>query len=392
MSDAGPCDVLVVGAGVAGLTTARSLSSRRVLVVEESSRLGGRVLTLERPWGAIDLGACFAFRPTLLPPSAVQPTERVDERGPVGALVGGKLVFDATSRGLLAKLEPAERASVETALFHQIHPGLREEYTAERQRDALVDWYPDHWHRGNGTLVRGWSDGLDGEVRLATTVTALRENEHAVSVTLTHGDRTSELTARAVVVATPADGARALVRPRDASCREFLDSVRYARYTVVAFELEGATIEPDFRFIVTPGLTLTLVMQQASKDRRHRALLTYYDAAASDRVASLSDAELVDATRRELSPFASLGVDLTGASVTVQRWQRSGTVLDDRRVALYRPEYARASRRVFLAGDYLSSTPGWGYGLDDAVASGQSTAALVSSLWEAELALGGGAR
>jgi len=386
MSNTVAFDVLVVGAGVAGLTTRRSLAPRGVLLVEASTRLGGRVLTLERPWGALDLGACFAFRSTLLPPGARQPAERVDERGPVGALVGSKLLFDATSRGLLAKVESTERASVETALFHQIHPGSRDAYTTERQRDALVDWHPDHWRSGNGVLVHGWSDGPDTELRLGTSVMALREDEHRVSVTLEHGAQTSDVTARAVVVATPADVTRTLVRPRDASCREFLESVRYARYTVVAFELEGATLEPDFRFIVTPGLTVTLVMQQASADRRHRALLAYYDDAASDRVTALSDAALVALTRRELAALLPLGLDLSRATVTVQRWQRSGTVLDDRRVALYRAEHARASRRIFLAGDYLASTAGWGYGLDDAVASGQSTAALVSSLWDSELA------
>jgi protoporphyrinogen oxidase len=374
-----------VGGGVAGLAAARSLTPRRVLVVERDLRLGGRVLTLERPWGAVDLGACFAFRAELLPPGAPPPTERCDERGPVGALVRGKLVFDASSRGLLAIVEPRERALVETALFHQIHPGARDAYSAARREDAQVDWYPDHWRSGNGALVRGWAEGLDAEVWLGASVTEVREQAHEVVVRIERNGTTSDVTARAVVVATPADQARTLVTPDAPSCREFLAATHYARYTVVAFELEGVAFEPDFRFVVTPGLTLTLVMQQASRDRRQRALLCYYDDGASERIDALSDAELVDATRRELEPLARLGVALAGARVTVQRWQLSGTVLDEQRVALYRPEHARATSRIFLAGDYLASTPGWGYGLDDAVTSGKSTAALVSSLWDAEV-------
>lgn len=386
MADAGSFDVLVVGGGVAGLTTARSLTPRRVLVVEGDERLGGRVLTLERPWGGIDLGACFAFRPELLPKDVPHPTERCDERGPVGALVRGSLVFDPSSRGLLEKIEPSDRASVETALFHQIHPGARDSYSAERRADALVDWYPDHWQAGNGALVRGWSEGLTAELRLQAVVTELRERPHDVLVRIAQGGATSEVTAQAVVVATPASTALTLVRPREAACREFLAATRYGRYTVVAFELAGATIEPDFRFIVTPGLALTLVMQQASRDRKQRTLLCYYDDTASARVDGLSDAELVDATRRDLEPLSRLGIALTSARATVQRWQLSGTVLDDERIVRYRPEYARATARIFLAGDYLASTPGWGYGLDDAVASGKHTASLLTSLWESELA------
>ncbi|HKO94053.1 MAG TPA: FAD-dependent oxidoreductase [Polyangiaceae bacterium] len=385
MTDAGRFDVVVVGSGVAGLTVARLLAPRRVLVVERDTRLGGRVLTLERPWGALDLGACFAFRPELLPAGAPLPTERCDERGPVGALVRDQLVFDASSRGLLAKLEPTERASVEAALFHQIHPGAPGAYSAERRGDALLDWYPDHWQSGNGALVRGWAEGLDADVWLGANVTEIREQTHEVVVRLERKGSTSEVTARAVVVATPASTALALVRARAALCREFLAATRYGRYTVVAFELEGAAFEPDFRFIVTPGLQLTLVMQQASRDRRHRALLCYYDDEACQRIDALSDAALVDATRRELEPLSRLGVALVDARTTVQRWQLSGTVLGEQRVALYRSEHARATPRVFLAGDYLASTPGWGYGLDDAVSSGKYTAALVSSLWGTEL-------
>lgn len=385
MTDTGRFDVVVVGGGVAGLTTARSLTPRRVLLLEASDRLGGRVLTLERPWGAIDLGACFAFRPELMPPGSTAPTERCDERGPIGALVRGELVFDVSSRGLLAKVEPTERAGVETALFHQIHPGARESYSAERRADALVDWFPDHWRTGNGALVRGWAEGLDAEVRLGARVTELQEDGPEVTVRFEHAGKTSSLTARAVVVTTPADAARSLVTPRDGTCRELLEATRYGRYTVVAFELEGATFEPDFRFIVTPGLTPTLVMQQASRDRRQRALLCYYDDRASERIDGLSDTALVEATRRELLPLERVGVRLAEARSTVQRWRLSGTILDERRLALYRPEHVRATARIFLAGDYLASTPGWGYGLDDAVASGKSAAALVSSLWGSEL-------
>jgi protoporphyrinogen oxidase len=385
MTVTGRFDVVVVGGGVAGLTTARSLTPRRVLLLEASDRLGGRVLTLERPWGAVDLGACFAFRPQLLPSRTPAPSGHCNERGPVGALVNGELVFDATSRGLIAKLEPAARANVETALFHQIHPGPRESYSAERRADALVDWYPDHWQSGNGALVRGWAEGLDADVRLGARVTELREQGSEVTVRVEHAGTRDSVTARAVVVTTPADAARALVTPSDAACREFLEATRYGRYTVVAFELEGATFEPDFRFIVTPDLTLTLVMQQASEDRRQRTLLCYYDDRASALVDALSDTALVDAARRELLPLERLGVRLAHARSAVQRWRLSGTILDEQRLALYRPEHARATARIFLAGDYLASTPGWGYGLDDAVASGKATAALVSSLWDSEL-------
>ena len=56
-----PPDVLIIGAGAAGLTAARDLTAAgaRVLVIEARNRLGGRVLTHHTPDGPVELGAEF---------------------------------------------------------------------------------------------------------------------------------------------------------------------------------------------------------------------------------------------------------------------------------------------------------------------------------------------
>lgn len=60
------CDVLVVGAGIAGLAAARDLvtAERRVIVLESRDRVGGRIFT-DRTWGGppIDLGASWIHGP-----------------------------------------------------------------------------------------------------------------------------------------------------------------------------------------------------------------------------------------------------------------------------------------------------------------------------------------
>ncbi len=56
-----PPEVLILGAGVAGLTAARDLTAAgaRVLVLEARDRLGGRVMTHHTPDGPVELGAEF---------------------------------------------------------------------------------------------------------------------------------------------------------------------------------------------------------------------------------------------------------------------------------------------------------------------------------------------
>jgi monoamine oxidase len=56
-----PPEILIIGAGVAGLTAARDLTAAgaRVLVLEARDRLGGRVMTHHTPDGPVELGAEF---------------------------------------------------------------------------------------------------------------------------------------------------------------------------------------------------------------------------------------------------------------------------------------------------------------------------------------------
>ena len=56
-----PPEVVIIGAGVAGLTAARDLTTAgaRVLVLEARDRLGGRVMTHHAADGPVELGAEF---------------------------------------------------------------------------------------------------------------------------------------------------------------------------------------------------------------------------------------------------------------------------------------------------------------------------------------------
>src|SRR5437762_3278954 len=54
-------DVVIVGAGLAGLSAAYALRDRRVLVLEREALAGGRVLTRSSHGVAYDLGAVFGF-------------------------------------------------------------------------------------------------------------------------------------------------------------------------------------------------------------------------------------------------------------------------------------------------------------------------------------------
>ncbi|HTU61223.1 MAG TPA: FAD-dependent oxidoreductase, partial [Polyangiales bacterium] len=60
-SNAQNADVLILGAGIAGLAAARALSERgvRCVVLEARDRIGGRIHSLQLDTGVVELGAEF---------------------------------------------------------------------------------------------------------------------------------------------------------------------------------------------------------------------------------------------------------------------------------------------------------------------------------------------
>lgn len=56
-----PLDIVIVGAGMAGLLAARALAEagRNVTVLEAGSRIGGRILTFREGQAVMELGAEF---------------------------------------------------------------------------------------------------------------------------------------------------------------------------------------------------------------------------------------------------------------------------------------------------------------------------------------------
>lgn len=394
-------DVVIVGAGLAGLATAQGLGARRVLVLEERDRVGGRVWTVDAPGGVrVDMGACFAYNPGVLPEGVSAPTApALAERGPLGIALGKRLVFGADAAQCIAALELAQAENDSIAAFQrgehdasslkgtslriverllqQIHPGDVRDYSKERQRDVFIPWYPDHHATGNGATVRAHYErlGASTEVRTSCTVSALHEDTSGVEVTYHRagGEQLLKAYARGCVIATPATIAATLLPAHAEASLAFVRSIRYATYTVVALVLDAPMLA-DFRYIVTPDLDLTLVMQQASADRRYRTLLCYYAGDSAVAAAQLSDDALIDRTCCDLETLTTVAFKRDAIVFQrCQRWPVAGTVLDEPLARAARSAFARATERIWLAGDYVSPG-GWGYGMDDAVASGLATA------------------
>jgi monoamine oxidase len=194
-------DVIVIGAGLSGLTTAKDLirNGRHVLVLEATDRIGGRAVTDTSFDVPIDLGAAWLHDADYNPLTAAadwagfhRAPSRLD--GPV--FIGGhrlsdpeKKTFEEELTGTEHRMEAASRADRDEAVaaFLPSQPELRAliggnigplESGAEATQTSSADAAafkadPDDFLReGIGTFVTRF--GRDVPVQLRSPVTAIR--------------------------------------------------------------------------------------------------------------------------------------------------------------------------------------------------------------------------
>ncbi len=219
-------DVVVVGAGAAGLAAARRLALARlnIMVVEARGRLGGRAVTIHpQPGLALDLGCEWLHSADRNPWTGIARRsgfaldEKLPDWGSRVAWRQGKAAdaeWQKAREEFYARLDRAAAEPVDRAAAELLEPGnkwnplLRAISTwangAELDQVSVKDYgrYDPsdfNWRvlQGYGAVIARYGEGLP--VSLNTNVTRIDHGGHLVRVETGRGD----LLARAVVVTLP---------------------------------------------------------------------------------------------------------------------------------------------------------------------------------------------
>jgi monoamine oxidase len=214
------CDVLVIGAGAAGLAATRRLSDagRSVLLLEARERIGGRIWTQSLPGFSepVELGAEFihGHAPATFAWLRASGLVALDAEGEHWRVEGGELTHGADRSAEFARLmrpalELAADMSVEAFLARAADAGAGEDirrsvrmmvegFDAADPARASVRAIAEEWSGsagGNGPQFRplgGYAralhatlnalDGARARLRLATVVQEVRWSRHRVEV------------------------------------------------------------------------------------------------------------------------------------------------------------------------------------------------------------------
>ncbi|MFE3175738.1 flavin monoamine oxidase family protein [Amycolatopsis sp. NPDC059090] len=324
------CEVVVVGAGMAGLMAATTLADRDVVVLEAADRAGGRVDSVRQGDYWINLGTQFTEGTGPL----IDALHR--HRVPMGTLegksvalaLGGKQVDTSNPFALMfqSRTSFADRlglAAVGTRILTNVPFLERENRWAKRVRAKLdarradfvlrgvksdlarrmVRSWSGQWmgcepeetaatqfvysmgilltdpgkvpnlslpEGGNQTLTDILSKDLGERIRLNSPVTSLKRTADGVAVEYDSADGPARLLAKRAIVAVPADIAVRIIRDLPFEYRKAFADIRYGRYVVVGFftHEEGPQRWDDYLAVSTPELSFQAVFNHAAALRR----------------------------------------------------------------------------------------------------------------------------
>lgn len=325
-------EVVVIGAGMAGLMAATTLAERDVVVLEASGRAGGRVETVRQGDYWINVGTQFTegtgplidalhrhevHLGTLEGKSVALSLggKQVDTSNPFALMFrsrmtwGDRLGLAAVGSRILANVPFLEmspenrwarrvRAKLDNRRADFVLRGVRSELARDMVRSWSGQWMgcepeetaatqfvfsmgilltdPEKVDNltlpagGNQTLTDILAADLGDRVRLDSPVRSVEWTDEGVVVEYDDAGGPARLRARRAIVAVPADIAVRILPGLPASYRTAFEAIHYGRYVVVGFftHEEGPQRWDDFLAVSTPGLSFQAVFNHAAALRR----------------------------------------------------------------------------------------------------------------------------
>ncbi|GCE44409.1 amine oxidase [Rhodococcus wratislaviensis] len=323
-------EVVVVGAGMAGLTAATTLSPETdVVVLESTDRVGGRVETVRRGDYWVNVGTQFTEGTgTLIDaldrhgiemgslagksvalylnggvvdtsnPVALMFRTRMTMMDRIGmAIVGARILAVMPFLESQSRIAQRVRANLDTKLGSYLLKGVRSKLAADVVRSWSAQWMgceveetaatqfvtsvglaladPEKIPNfslpvgGNQTLTDVLAEDLGDRIRLNSAVHSVRQDGDGVVVDYLDGDRPVRLRAKRAIVTAPADIAERIIPDLPQQHRNAFNDITYGRYVIVGFFTDevGPQRWDDYFGVSTPQLSFQAMFNHAAAMR-----------------------------------------------------------------------------------------------------------------------------
>jgi monoamine oxidase len=383
--------VIVVGGGLAGLSTAANLSDQSVLLIEKENRLGGRVYTDSFEGIHYDLGAVFAFDTAYAHFGNTAPYHAnadsiviVDSNSRYSGMdvmqcmhKMDKHLFDQFASFKDKKITRAENSSADAyhimnRLYQSVNPEALQYVASQKQQDVFIRYNAAHFLHGNAILVQHLSATMHAKVQLNSKVIKVLDHDNWVEVLYLDGADTVRVTSDRVVVTTPAPIAKKIIQRQALPTRNLFQQTKYAGYITVALVIKDFDWG-KYAYMVTCNTSISSIVCHRTDDKTKNVYLFYFAESELPKMKDQTDSQLVNYCYQYLSKMAG---HTAGSMLhsSVKHWPYAGVVIDEETYGDWDPNCLKPSKNVYLAGDYTSTKYMQPYGMIPAVMSGEAAA------------------
>ena len=402
-------DVIIVGAGLAGLTAARELTRhhKQVLILESQAQPGGRIATSCRDGVVYEKGALFAFDPKWLD-FTVNSGPLLPADHPIGLFHNATLYSGESVAACIHNLTDEQRNLLTipafldavtplaamigedifcalNAFFQVIHPGDILQYVPARRRDSLIRHQTHRFAQGNQSLIEALIPQSGADIRYSCPVTAIEELPAQSIVRVqweTAASPAQYATADRVILATAAPQARSLIPAHlRNSATDFLSRVHYGAGIAAIVNVVNCDFT-QYAYIVTPhGMANTVVFHRQPGKPRDVLITAYIVAEKADHCCAMDDNSLLQLVIAELNGFEIGTVNHDNIKWSdIVRWPAVGPIISPQTYERFSTSCLFPMNNVILAGDYTwwdhRQMP---YGMQAAIDSGQRAGQIAIS-------------
>ena len=258
--------------------------------------------------------------------------------------------------------------------FKAIFSGEMNEYIYPMQLKAFEKWDTSHYEAGNEELVKEFQNRITGKIRLDSRVISVEETGDYVTIIYLYKGRRKRIFSKAAIVTPPAPITKKIVKTINKDTFSFLDSLKYSAYTVVAIGFKDVDFD-DFSGICTSDVLTSGFLKEKTRDESIDVFLAYYSDEESKQLINVPDGKVIEQTvdiihQLDIGNFTDQNI----LFADVHRWKFGYIIISEESYGKWNEEVCRASKRIFLAGDYLTI---YLSGIDSAIKSGRETSERV---------------
>lgn len=385
-------DVIIIGGGLAGLSAAKELNKKNVLIIEKDSLLGGRVRTANyNNTYFYDLGAVFALDTNYRDIMPIEDHEYIED-APIGfwfkdKLYTGKDVYECLKQmedidsnyiRSLYKSKTLDGTKLDKPLYDilntnmkAVFPGAMNQYNTDIQPFAWIRYNSSHFKHGNQEVTRFILKDARFQYQLNTMATKVSDKSKYVEVIISKNGYLDTLTARKVIVATPATVAKKIIEQQHESSASFLNGIRYAGYYSIAIGVKAEDINPKVSYLMPVNTGFASILQQKTSDADFTIFQLYI--AEEDMTKFPNDSTIKSKSIQTLKDIWHIQ-DKDVVFYEQFYWKNAGVLVNEHYKKKWAPDAFRPSNNVYLAGDYCQMDYNMPYGMIPAINSGKTAA------------------